>query len=198
MTDRKNEIIASEATQGSLSLERRLGHHDAFNAVANRCSAADAETLREIMESGQYQQTSLTWEEFCPRYVGVSRSYADRLIRHLKVFGPNYFRLSELVEMSPATYRLLAPALSDAGLLFEGQTIALKPENRGQIQAAVDTMRSGSVEKPRPALSFEAARKRLLAAIKAAEQSIRQPQDQLVLIGTLNMESARLDRSRPE
>jgi hypothetical protein len=99
--------------------------------------------------------------------------------------------------MSPATYRLLAPAVSDAGLLFEGQTIALKPENRGQIQAAVETMRAGSVEKPRPSLSFEEARKRLLAAVKAAEQSIRQPHDQLVLIGTLNRESARLDRRKP-
>src|SRR5690242_10785741 len=115
MTKNKTEIAVQTPERG-LILGRRLGQHDAFSAISNRCSAADAETLRDIRDNGLYKETKLTWDRFCRQHMGVSRSYADRLIRHLQEFGPNYFRVSELVEVSPETYRLLAPAVSEEGL----------------------------------------------------------------------------------
>jgi hypothetical protein len=193
MRQKTDDIALREASEKGFALGRRLGHHDAFNAISNRCSAADAETLREIRDSGEYKHSNLSWDEFCRQYVGVGRSYADRLIRHLQEFGPNYFRLSELVEVSADTYRMLAPAVSDAGLSFEGQTIALKPENRRQILAAVDTIRGGSAKKQAEPPGFEQARKRVLAAIEKAEGSVRHPQDRLVLSGMLRRESERLE-----
>jgi hypothetical protein len=198
MANSKTEIVDSLATQRALTLGKRLGHHEAFNAIANRCSAADAETLREIRESGLYKHTNLTWDQFCRQHVGVSRSYADRLIRHLEEFGANYFRLSELVEVSAATYRLLAPAVSDAGLSFEGQVIPIKPENRGQIQAAVDSMRAAPSDKPsdKPAgpLTFQDALQRLLASVKVAERSFGRPGDRILLVGALSEESRRIEK----
>jgi hypothetical protein len=194
MTKNISDTTLIEAKEKGFALGRRLGHHDAFNAVSNRCSAADAETLRDIRDSGQYKETKLNWDEFCRQYVGVGRSYADRLIRHLQEFGPNYFRLSELVEVSADTYRMLAPAVSDAGLSFEGQTIALKPENRRQILAAVETVRSGAAKKQTEPPSFEQARKRVLAAIEKAAGSVRHPHDRLVLSSMLRRESERLEK----
>jgi hypothetical protein len=193
----KTEIAPNEAIEKRFSLGRRLGQHDAFNAVSNRCSAADAETLREIRDSGLYKETQLNWDEFCRQHVGVSRSYADRLIRHLQEFGPNYFRLSELVEVSAGTYRLLAPAVSDHGLSFEGQTIPLKPENRKLIMAAVETVRGEFGKKPAAGAGFDAALKRLQAAVDAAERSVREPHERLVLVTRLHAESRRIDARRP-
>jgi hypothetical protein len=196
MANSQTDIDIREATDKRMALGRRLGHHDAFQAVANRCSAADAETLRQLRASGDYKASNLNWDEFCRQYVGLSKQYVDRLIHRLEEFGPNYFRLSELVEVSADTYRLLASAVSDDGLAFEGQTIALKPENRKQIMAAVETIRGGCGTKQAEPVSLMRALKRLYAAIDNVERSVRKPHDRLVLIGQLRVESERLDAGR--
>jgi hypothetical protein len=64
--------------------------------VANRCMAADAECLRSIRQSGRYKRLGLNWERFCSERAGISRGYADRIIRHLEKLGANYVRLAEL------------------------------------------------------------------------------------------------------
>ena len=116
--------------------------------MANRCTAADAECLRGIRQSGQYKRLGLTWEEFCSQRAGVSRRHADRLIGHLEEFGANYFRLAELTEVTPATYRLIAGAVTDAGIQVEGETIPIHPDNREKIAAVVDAARQQA--KPAP------------------------------------------------
>lgn len=40
---------------------------------------------------------SLSWESYCRQDVGVTRTYANRLISYLEEFGPNYFHLGSLV-----------------------------------------------------------------------------------------------------
>jgi hypothetical protein len=192
----QNDIEIREANEKGLALGRWLGRHDAFHAISSRCSAADAETLRQLRDSGDYKASNLNWDDFCRQYVGLSRPYVDRLIHRLEEFGPNFFRLSELVDVSPDTYRLLAPAVSDAGLCVAGQTIELKPENRQQILAAVETVRGGSRREQKPAPGFQAALKRLQAAIEAAERHIGKPGDRLTLCGRLHDESQRIDAER--
>jgi len=197
MAKKQTDMDIRDAKEEGVALGRRLGHHDAFHAIASRCSAADAESLRQLRESGDYKASNLNWGEFCRQYVGLSRQYVDRLIQRLEEFGPNYFRLSEVVDVSPDTYRLLAPAVSDAGLCFEGQTIELKPENRKQIQSAVETVRGGSRLKQSATPGFAAAFKRLQAAILAAERSIEKPGDRLELTGELHVEWQRIEAKRP-
>ncbi len=52
-------------------------------------------------------------DEFCKDHAGITRVYADKLIKQLEEFGPNYFHLSQLVRISPEAYRLIAPAVGD-------------------------------------------------------------------------------------
>jgi len=55
MSDQKLEI--------GMDLGTWLGRRQAFSIVAGRCSAADAQCLRELRESKRYKGLGLTWEQ---------------------------------------------------------------------------------------------------------------------------------------
>jgi hypothetical protein len=127
--------------ESAITLGSWLGRHQAFSLIANRCSAADAECLKQMRDGAEYKRLGMTWEEFCEKHAGITRRYADRLIRHLEEFGANYFRLAELMEISAGTYRLIAGAVSDEGIELQGEKIPIRRENRRKILQAVQALR---------------------------------------------------------
>jgi hypothetical protein len=50
---------------------------------------------------------NLTWDEFCKQHAGASRAHADEIIRRLEAFGTAYFRISEIIRISPQSYRAI-------------------------------------------------------------------------------------------
>ena len=118
-----------------------MGRHQAFGLMANRCSAADAECLKQMRDSGKYKELGMTWATFCQEKAGISRVSADRLINHLEEFGANYFRLSELMPISRETYRLIAGSVSEEGVEVDGKKIPMTRENRKRVMAAVESLR---------------------------------------------------------
>src|SRR6185436_21030851 len=88
-----------------------LGRGQAFGLLANQSMAAQAECLLKIRESGMYKSSGRTWEQFCPEFVGMSRQAVGVLLDNLKEFGSTYVRLSEIVRISPETYRHLEPRI---------------------------------------------------------------------------------------
>jgi hypothetical protein len=50
---------------GSFELGGVLGQRKAFNLIAGRCSAAEAEAIRRLPEEQAYKAPNLTWREFC-------------------------------------------------------------------------------------------------------------------------------------
>ena len=68
--------------------------------IAGRCSAAQAEGLRRLRDDKQYKRCTEKWDDFCPKYLDISRSEADRTIKLLEEFGPAYFELSHLTRIS--------------------------------------------------------------------------------------------------
>ena len=133
-----------------------LGRHQAFGMIANRCSAADAECLKQMRDSGKYKELGMTWATFCQERAGISRVSADRLINHLEEFGANYFRLSELMPISRETYRLIAGSVSEEGVEVDGKKIPLTRENRKRVMAAVESLRG----KVQPKSSADTLRRR--------------------------------------
>jgi hypothetical protein len=134
-----------------LDLGIALGQQHAFAIVAGRCSAAQAETLRRIREEKLYLHCSPLWREFCPQYLGMSSSQADRIIHLLDEFGPKYFSVAQLTRISAEVYRAIAPAVQDGVLEYNGQTIELAPENARAVTAAVTALRrEAEVKKPPP------------------------------------------------
>src|SRR4029077_12863710 len=106
-----------------------VGRQQAFALIASNCSSAQAQCLRQIRESRAHEQLGLTWEEFCSRHAGITRVHADSLIRRLDEFGDSYFKLSQLVRVSPDTYRQIADSVHDDTIEKQEQPHALTPWN---------------------------------------------------------------------
>ncbi len=143
-----------------------LGRAQVVAAMANQCSFAQAECLRKLKESNAHQALGLTWEEFCSQHVGLSRARADAIIQNAREFGESYFRLAEIVPISPQTYRQIDPSVDGETVdLGNGKILALTPENAPAIRAAIAELRkrrapSGDFGKD---AAFRSIRRRLKA-----------------------------------
>src|ERR1700730_10245009 len=124
-----------------LDLGKLLGKREALGAVAGRCSAAEAACIREIRESKQYTQLAPSWAEFCDQHLHMSKTHADRIIRLLEEFGPDYFELTQLLRIPPEAYRAIASAIKDRTIECNGEAIELIPANAAKVAAAVLQLR---------------------------------------------------------
>ena len=115
-----------------------IGRKQAFGLIVGRCSAADAHCLRAMREDKRYRETGLKWEEFCPKYLGMSRAQADKTIRQMEEFGEAFFHLAGLTRVTEQAYRLIAGAVSQEGVEYRGARIAIEAANAGQLAAAVE------------------------------------------------------------
>jgi len=150
---------------GSFDLGAMLGQRKAFGMIAGRCSAAEAAAIRRIREERLYQASQLKWDDFCRVHLSMSRTVADRLIRYLDEFGPDYFELTQLTRITPEAYRAIAPAVRDGHIHWRNEAIALVPENSEKVAEAVAGLR-GAIE---PAVPREAS-----APVEALKQRTEQ------------------------
>jgi hypothetical protein len=152
--DTVGEQSLATAPLAPLDLGTRIGQVQVFGWLAKHSASAGAERLKEIKETRSYESLGLTWEDFCTRHVGISRSYADRLIQNLNEFGEPYFQLSAITPVSAESYRALSPAITPEGIEFEDETIPLTPENAPRIREAVQhlrtSLRHAELNAPRP------------------------------------------------
>jgi hypothetical protein len=136
----------------AIELGSWLGRKQAFGGMAGRCSAADAHCLLTIREEKKYKTLGLTWEEFCPQRLGISRAQADKTIRLLEEFGETYFYLNGLAPVSPEDYRLIAGAVEGDGVQYAGELIPIAPQNAARLAEAVGNLkRSARLALPAPA-----------------------------------------------
>jgi hypothetical protein len=142
------KIVQSDLNEDDFELGVVLGSRRAFASIAGRCSAADAECLRRVREQKLYLSRAATWEEFCPKYLGLSKGHANRIIRYLEEFGPSYFELAQLTHVTPEQFRAIAPAIREKNIHVRGEAIALLPENSARIAAAVAELRQRAAAAP--------------------------------------------------
>jgi hypothetical protein len=126
---------------GLLDLGVALGRNQTFSLLAGRCSAAQAAGLRRLREEKKYQRCTPNWEDFCPNYLKMSRSEADKIIRLWEEFGAGYFDVAQLTRISPETYRAIEPVVKDGALHFDGEALELDVENSRKVAAAVAELR---------------------------------------------------------
>ena len=153
-----------------------VGKSQAFAIVANRASAAQAESLRRIHESRAYEGLGLSWEQFCECHVGISHSYAYKLIQRLAEFGPAYFKLTQLARISPESYRAISPAVSTEGIEIDGALLPFTPENAETIRQAIHRLQSEARPASRAkAPSLNRLRKRLEDCFEEISQLVESP-----------------------
>jgi len=146
MKDSKTTHSAPAADDFELGM--MLGGRKAFASVAGRCSAADADCLRRVRDQKLYLNRAATWDEFCPKYLGLSRGHANRIIRYLEELGPDYFVLAQLTQVTPEQFRAIAPAVREHNIHVNGEAIALLPENSDRVVAAVSELRQAAAGAP--------------------------------------------------
>ena len=127
------------------------GLQKAFAAVAGSCSAARAQCLKQVRDSRMLDDLGLTWEEFCHDYAGISHRHANDLIRQYDRFGDPYFRLSEIVRVSPETFQQIAGHVDGDTVDIDGEKLPLVPENAAKIRAAIHSLRNQVRHPPAPA-----------------------------------------------
>jgi len=155
-----------------------IGRIQAFGLIGSRCSAAQAECLRHMREDGVHKLLGLTWGEFCPQHLNMSRARADGLIRQLEEFGTEYFRLSQIMRLSPEGYRQIAGAVHDNAIEIDGELVAITPENAARIRAAVQAMRAQLNDKSsRPQSDITALKVRVDAWIEEVSAILNRPAD---------------------
>jgi hypothetical protein len=145
-----------------------LGRKQAFGLLAGKCSAADAECLRSIREKKLYRSLQLNWDQFCHDHVGISRPVVDKIVRQLEEFGPAFFQLSGVTHITADEYRLIATSVTEEGVAWEGQRIAITIENAPRLTRAVEGLRHhAALPAPEPA-AWDAGR-----ALARAEKLLR-------------------------
>jgi len=145
-----------------------VGRRQAFALVAGRCSAADAEILSEIREKKLFRTMEATWEAFCAKRIGMTRSYVDRIIRQYRELGPAFCKLNSFTRIKPAEYRMISGAVTEDGLAYGGEVIALDAENAPRLAEAVEALRRDCVVETNPVDPVEQAFAKANKAVKSA------------------------------
>ena len=126
-----------------------LGQNHTFGLIAGRCSAAQAEGIRRLREEKLYKSCMEKWDDFCPRFLKISRAEDDKIIRLWEEFGASYFELTQLTRVSPETYRLVGPAIQNGALHYQGEAIELNAENSRKVAAVVAELRRAAPKRSR-------------------------------------------------
>ena len=82
------------------------------------------------------------WRDFFTKYLKISGSEGDKIIRLWEEFGASYFELAQLIRISPEGYRAIEPAVKDGALHHEGESIEFDAENSRKLAEAVTELRS--------------------------------------------------------
>jgi hypothetical protein len=163
-----DELITGKTeVDNAFQLGEILGRRRAFSAVAGKCSAADAGCLRRLRDEKLFTSHAETWDEFCPKFLGMSRANANRVIGYLEEFGPDYFVLNQLTRVSPAEFRAIAGKVKDNAVHWQGEAIALIPENSERVAEAVDALRKTA---PAPTPKKPSREQRIAALQRACAQ----------------------------
>jgi hypothetical protein len=133
--------MIEKKTDDAYQLGAWVGRKQAFAALAGRCSAADAECLRQIRNQKQYRALNLNWSQFCKQRVGVSHVTVDKLIGRLEEFGPAYFILAQATGITPEQYRRIQGSVRGQALLHAGEEIPINADNAPRLAAAVEELR---------------------------------------------------------
>ena len=168
--------------EDALEVGTWLGRRQALSIMAGRCSAADAQCLRELRESKKYKSMGLTWEECCKQRAGIHRSSAEAIIRNLEEFGPDYFVIAQVTGITAREYRLIQGSVRNHALLHAGEEIPIQVENAQQLAGAVDALRRERALAPAPSAGAAAAAARQLAKAECAMRTALAELDRLRLM----------------
>jgi hypothetical protein len=135
------KMTSGNKLEDAVDLGTWMGRKQAFSLIAGRCSAADAECIRQMRGKRAYRALGLNWDKFCRERLGICRATADLIVRQLEEFGPAFFTLAQVMHITADEYRRISSAVSGEKLLHSGEEIPIEAGNAPRLAAAIHDMR---------------------------------------------------------
>jgi hypothetical protein len=143
--------VLSAEDVDKIDLGVALGETHAFGVIAGRSAAAQAAVIKRLRDEKKYKKFTPHWKEFCPKFLNMSGTQADKIIRLFDEFGPAYFEIAQLTRISADTYRAIEPSIKEGALHCKGEAIELEPRNAQKVAQAVAELRDAlPAAKPTP------------------------------------------------
>ncbi|MCA9642240.1 MAG: hypothetical protein KC492_16150 [Myxococcales bacterium] len=136
--------IAGRAIEGAdiQELLLTIGRHQGLDMISAMGSLMAAQLAKRLKSTKEYKRLGFDWEEFCSRYLGKSRQQVDLSIKNLEEFGSIYFNLSEVVKVSPQTYRAIEGSINEEGAIeFGGEAVKIEKANAARVREIVEHLR---------------------------------------------------------
>ena len=143
ITEMKKKMDGVRDESKTLGILQKIAYDDAHNKLFKYA------TLYQIKKSKSYKKGGMSWEDFCPMVTGESHRNINRILEDMRpVYDEFQDKLSCLLGLSFSKIRYLGRAngtslsrFKDGCLIFDGEEIPLNPENREELEAAIDAMK---------------------------------------------------------
>lgn len=124
--------------QDAMQTMMRIGQFRALGAVGAMTSALAAREIKRLKAEKAYKLFGLDWEQFCPRFLGVSRPTADGQIKKLEEFGEMFFALGDITRINEQTFRAIEGSITDTGEIeFGNEVVKIDKSNAPRIREIV-------------------------------------------------------------
>jgi hypothetical protein len=142
LTKMENEMEAKLDQAGAIGILQKIGYDQAHNELLKYV------VLYQIKEKKAYKKGGMTWENFCRFLFNESYKTIDRTLDDLSsLYSAFSDKLSDLAGVPFNKIRYLGKNFGqsvqndDGDLLIDGVRIPLIPENKDDIEAAIDAMK---------------------------------------------------------
>ena len=186
--------MIDKKTNDAYQLGTWVGRKQAFSALAGRCSAADAECVRQAWVGKQYRALGMKWDEFCRQRLGLSRATADRIIARLEEFGPSFFILAQATGIGEKEYRRISASVHAQKLLHAGEEIPIDAEHAPRLAAAVEELRRQAPPELPAADSAGSPPCELTPMLEKAERTLASAVDQIARLHGMSLSHAQRER----
>ena len=142
----KDEIEAVREESEALGKVKALDCSNSFNTLHRYA------VIYQIKQKKEYKGGGMTWVEFCEA-IGEPQRTVDRILSEIKPLAEDFSaKLADSIGLPFNKIRYLGMSVSgnlaeieDGCLLFDGQKIPFTPENKDEIEAAIDAMKETHV-----------------------------------------------------
>ena len=142
----KDKIEAVRVESEALGKVKAIDCNTAFNTLHRYA------VLYQIKQKKEYRSGGMTWFEFCEA-IGEPQRTVDRILSEIKPLAEDFSaKLADSIGLPFNKIRYLGMSVSgnlaeieDGCLLFDGQKIPFTPENKDEIEAAIDAMKEAHV-----------------------------------------------------
>ncbi len=144
MTKLREEIEAIRVESQAMGVLKKIEYDQAHNEVLKSV------VLLRLRDSKEYKKGGMTWARFCEEVIGEPKRTIDERIADIRPLVDKFWAdFAQIAGMPFNKIRLLGRSIGresaqieDGVLVIDNQRIPLTPENKDEIEAAIDALKA--------------------------------------------------------